>query len=61
MLEVISVDDNKRFITCDEGEGLYNYYANCLDDDELCFTQAMKDALEKWHEHQKICKQCEYQ
>jgi hypothetical protein len=54
------MDENKRFITCDEGERLYNYYANCLDDDELCFTQAMSDAWKAWVEHKNNCDVCGY-
>jgi len=52
--------DTKRLVTCDEGERLYNHYCNCVDDDELCFTQAMSDAWKAWVEHKNNCDKCGY-
>jgi hypothetical protein len=52
--------DKGLWSPCDEGECLYNLYCNMLEDDELCFTDAMGDALDKWHEHQAGCDKCEY-
>jgi hypothetical protein len=46
--------------TCDEGQRLYDYYCNCLDDDELCFTQEMSDAWKAWIEHKNSCDKCGY-
>ena len=49
-----------ELVLCPEGERLYNYVNNCLDDDELCFTQAHKDAFDKWIEHKNNCDKCGY-
>lgn len=45
---------------CQEGERLFFLYADCLEDDELCFSQHMKDCFDKWIEHKNECPDCGY-
>jgi hypothetical protein len=56
----VMVEIKGQLRTCDEGQRLYDYYCNCLDDDELCFTQEMSDAWKEWIEHKNGCDKCGY-